>query len=34
MITLDGQEIPISQLYEILSKVEQSQIDILEVKAE
>jgi hypothetical protein len=34
LITLDGEEIPISQLYEILSKVEQSQINILEVKSE
>ena len=34
LITLDGEEIPISQLYEILSSVEQSQINILEVKSE
>jgi len=34
LVTLDGEEIPISQLYEILSKVEQSQINILEVKSE
>ena len=34
LITLDGEEIPNSQLYEILSKVEQSQINILEVKSE
>jgi hypothetical protein len=34
LITLDGEEIPISQLYKILSKVEQSQINILEVKSE
>ena len=34
LIMLDGEEIPISQLYEILSKVEQSQINILEVKSE
>ena len=34
LITLDGKEIPISQLYEILSKVEQTQINILEVKSE
>ena len=34
IITLDGEEIPISQLYEILSKIEQSQINILEVKSE
>ena len=34
LITLDGEEIPITQLYEILSKVEQSQINILEVKSE
>jgi len=34
LITLDGNEIPISQLYEILSKVEQSQINIIEVKSE
>ena len=34
LITLDGNEIPISQLYEILSKVEKSQINILEVKSE
>ena len=33
-ISLDGEEIPISQLYEILAKVEQSQINILEVKSE
>ncbi|MBT7377772.1 MAG: hypothetical protein HN820_06415 [Candidatus Marinimicrobia bacterium] len=34
LVALDGEEIPISQLYEILSKVEQSQINILEVKSE
>jgi hypothetical protein len=33
-ISLDGEEISISQLYEILAKVEQSQINILEVKSE
>ena len=32
--TLDGEEISISQLYEILSKIEQNQINILEVKSE
>ena len=34
LITLDGEEIPVSQLYEILAKVEQNQISILEVKSE
>ena len=34
LITLDGEDLSISQLYEILSKVEQSQINILEVKSE
>ena len=34
LITLDGNEIPISQLYDILSKVEKSQINIVEVKLE
>ena len=34
VITLDGEEIPISQLYEILSKIEESKINILEVKSE
>ena len=34
LITLDGVEIPISQLYDILSKIEQSKINILEVKSD
>jgi hypothetical protein len=34
LLTVDGEEISISQLYEILSKVELSQINILEVKSE
>ena len=33
LITLDGEEISISQLYEILNKIEQSQINILEVNS-
>jgi hypothetical protein len=34
VIRLDGEEIPISQLYEILSKIEQNQVNILDVKSE
>jgi len=33
-ISIDGQEITISQLYEFLSKVEQNQVNIFEVKSE
>ena len=34
LVTVDGQEIPLVQLYDIINKIEQNQINIIEVKSE